>query len=38
MLGLVKLRTKFVIIIYALGSVHEKVRSMNQSRSKVVPK
>ena len=37
MLILVKLLAKYVIIIYALGSVHEKVRRLNQSRSKVVP-
>ena len=33
MLLSVKLLTKYVIIIYALGSVH-KVRCLNQSRSK----
>ena len=34
----VKLLTKYGITIYALGSVHEKVRRLNQSRSKVAPK
>ena len=38
MLISVKLPTKYVIIIYALGSIHEKVRRLNQSRSKVAPK
>ena len=28
----------YFIIIYALGSVHEAVRRLNQSRSKVAPK
>ena len=36
MLILVKLITKFVIIIYALGSVHKKVQCLNQSRPKVL--
>ena len=32
MLICVKLLTKYVIIIYALGSVHEKVRRLNQGK------
>ena len=38
MLISVKLLTKCVVIIYASGSVHKKVRRLNQSRSKVAPK
>ena len=30
-----KLLTKYVITIYALGSVHENFRRLNQNRSKV---
>ena len=33
MLISVKRPTRYVIIIYALGSLHEKVRRLNQSRS-----
>ena len=36
MLISVKLLTKYVIIIYALGSVHKKVQCLNQSRPKVL--
>ena len=38
MLISVKLPTKYVIIIYALGSVHRKVWRLNQSLSEVAPK
>ena len=37
MLISVKLLTKYVIIIYALGSVHKKVQCLNQSHPKVLP-
>ena len=37
MLISVKLLTKFIIIIHALGSAHKKVQCLNQSHPKVLP-